>query len=35
MPITRNTLDTNPGPSAWFTGSVFAAQAASLEDGDR
>jgi quercetin dioxygenase-like cupin family protein len=21
--ITRNTLDTNPGPADWFTGSVF------------
>jgi quercetin dioxygenase-like cupin family protein len=23
MEITRNTLDTNPGPSDWFTGTVF------------
>jgi hypothetical protein len=23
MQITRNHLDTNPGPGAWFTGSVF------------
>ena len=23
MQITRNTLETNPGPSDWFTGSVF------------
>jgi len=23
MQITRNTLDTNPGPSDWFTGAVF------------
>lgn len=23
MQITRNSLDTNPGPSDWFTGSVF------------
>src|SRR3954467_14310325 len=22
MQITRNTLDTNPGPAGWFTGSV-------------
>jgi hypothetical protein len=23
MQITRNNLDTNPGPGDWFTGSVF------------
>ena len=23
MHITRNSLDTNPGPADWFTGSVF------------
>ena len=23
MQITRNSLDTNPGPSEWFTGQVF------------
>ena len=23
MEITRNTLETNPGPSDWFTGSVY------------
>lgn len=23
MQITRNSVDTNPGPSEWFTGSVF------------
>jgi quercetin dioxygenase-like cupin family protein len=23
MQITRNTLETNPGPSDWFTGSVY------------
>ena len=23
MQITRNSLETNPGPSEWFTGSVF------------
>ncbi|MHB8234434.1 MAG: (R)-mandelonitrile lyase [Solirubrobacteraceae bacterium] len=23
MKITRNTLDTNPGPSDWFSGSVY------------
>jgi hypothetical protein len=23
MPMTRNTLDTSPGPADWFTGSVF------------
>jgi quercetin dioxygenase-like cupin family protein len=23
MQITRNSLDTNPGPSDWFTGSVY------------
>ena len=23
MQITRNSLDTNPGPTDWFTGSVF------------
>jgi quercetin dioxygenase-like cupin family protein len=23
MQITRNSLDTNPGPADWFTGSVF------------
>lgn len=23
MQITKNALETNPGPSAWFTGTVF------------
>ena len=23
MQITRSSLDTNPGPADWFTGSVF------------
>ncbi len=23
MQITRNSLDTSPGPSGWFTGTVF------------
>ena len=23
MQITWNTIDTNPGPSDWFTGTVF------------
>ena len=23
MHVTRNTLDTNPGPGDWFTGSVY------------
>jgi hypothetical protein len=23
MPITKNSLDTTPGPGDWFTGAVF------------
>jgi hypothetical protein len=37
MQITRNNLDTSPGPGDWSSGSVDDeyAQAPSLEDGDR
>jgi len=33
MQITRNILDTNPGPSDWFTGSVFVDTIASPSGG--
>jgi len=33
MQITRNSLDTNPGPSDWFTGSVFVDTIASPSGG--
>ena len=35
MQITRNTLDTNPGPSDWFTGAVFIDTVAAPSDGSR
>jgi quercetin dioxygenase-like cupin family protein len=35
MEITRNTLDTNPGPSDWFTGEVFIDMVAAPSDGSR
>ena len=30
MEITRNTLDTSPGPADWFTGTAFFGDSASL-----
>jgi quercetin dioxygenase-like cupin family protein len=35
MQITSNNLDTNPGPSDWFTGSVFVDTVASPTAGSR
>ena len=35
MQITRNTLDTTPGPSDWFTGAVFIDTVATASDGSR
>src|SRR3954447_12424979 len=35
MQITRNTLDTNPGPSDWFTGSVYVDTVATPSDDSR
>ena len=35
MRITRNTLDTNPGPDDWFTGSVFVDTVATPSEGSQ
>jgi quercetin dioxygenase-like cupin family protein len=35
MQITRNNLDTNPGPGDWFSGSVFVDTVASLSEGSQ
>jgi quercetin dioxygenase-like cupin family protein len=35
MQITRNTLDTNPGPGDWFTGAVFVDTIAASSEGSR
>ncbi len=35
MQITRNSLDTSPGPSDWFTGSVYIDTIAAPTDGSR
>jgi quercetin dioxygenase-like cupin family protein len=35
MQITRNSIDTTPGPSDWFTGSVFIDAVAAPSDGSR
>ena len=35
MQITRNTLKTNPGPSDWFTGSVFIDTVAAPSEGSQ
>ena len=35
MQITRNSLDTSPGPSDWFTGSVYIDAIAALSDESR
>jgi quercetin dioxygenase-like cupin family protein len=35
MQITRNTLNTNAGPSEWFTGAVFVDTVAAPSDGSR
>lgn len=35
MQITRNSLDTNAGPSDWFTGDVYIDPVAVPEDGSR
>lgn len=35
MQITRNSLDTNPGPSDWFTGTVFIDTVAAPADPSR
>jgi quercetin dioxygenase-like cupin family protein len=35
MQITRNSLETTPGPSEWFTGSVFLDAVAAPVDGSR
>jgi quercetin dioxygenase-like cupin family protein len=35
MEITRNTLDTSPGPSDWFTGAVYVDAIAVPSDGSR
>jgi quercetin dioxygenase-like cupin family protein len=35
MQITRNNLDTNPGPSDWFTGSVFVDTVAAPSEGSQ
>jgi quercetin dioxygenase-like cupin family protein len=35
MQITRNNLATNPGPSDWFTGSVFVDTVAAPSDGSQ
>ena len=35
MQITRNSLETTPGPSDWFTGSVFIDAVAAPADGSR
>jgi len=35
MQITRNSIDTNPGPSDWFTGTVYIDAVAAPSDGSR
>jgi quercetin dioxygenase-like cupin family protein len=35
MQITRNSVETTPGPSEWFTGSVFLDAVAAPADGSR
>ena len=35
MQITRNNLDTSPGPSDWFTGSVFVDTVAAPSEGSQ
>jgi hypothetical protein len=35
MQITRNFLNTNPGPSDWFTGSVFVDTVAAPSEGSQ
>ena len=35
MEITRNSLDTTPGPEAWFTGSVYVDPVAAPTDASR
>src|SRR5436309_11472975 len=35
MQITRSSLDTNPGPSDWFTGSVYIDAIAAPSDGSQ
>jgi quercetin dioxygenase-like cupin family protein len=35
MEITRNSLDTSPGPSDWFTGSVYIDTVAAPSDGSQ
>src|SRR5256714_8238533 len=35
MKITKNTLETRAGPSAWFTGSVYVDTVAAPSDGSR
>ena len=35
MQITRNNLETNPGPSDWFTGSVFVDAVAAPSEGSQ
>src|ERR671935_90485 len=35
MEITRNSLETNPGPSDWFTGSVYIDTVSAPSDGSR
>jgi hypothetical protein len=35
MHITRNNLDTNPGPGDWFTGSVFVDTVAAPSEGSQ
>ena len=35
MQVTRNSIDTNPGPSDWFTGAVFIDSVASPSESSR
>ena len=35
MQITRNSLETNPGPNDWFTGAVYIDTVAAPSDGSR
>src|SRR5438093_6415955 len=35
MQITRSSIDTNPGPSEWFTGAVYIDTVAAPADGSR
>jgi hypothetical protein len=35
MQLTRNHLDTNPGPGEWFTGSVFVDTVAAPSEGSQ